>query len=445
MKTKLRKITKKALSMLLAFVIIFVNGSVGVKAETSTDEIYTGDYECDIQDGNVLKVYEDDVCIAEFTYENGYRTSKDGLSQSTFTYEDGYLISEIRDGVQILYSTEYNDGNGTTRYAGFIVDEIQYKYIWDEEGRIAEITDAIGNTIAKYTYDGLVVTGVLEFRDSEWCETADEDFVGNYNKIRGMGAYIDEETGWHYSNGLYDDVVNSRVVGLKTNDEFLTNVNPFKYSEMEGGIALLSSIDDDEAAEAWAAQLLNSSAYNSARDLNWYMNNTYTDVEILARTIYGENTSRRDDQSALAWIILNRYYAEFEPTLRDIVTAESQFTGINNTQARNAKSSTDLGWEYATYLACLLCTTTSESSWKAIVSKPKGISNQLYFRPASQLRNTNLFEDTSNGLVFKYSSTNIVSVYNACIAGKGTATSTSNLLNYCGSSTSGYNVYFYHH
>ncbi|MCM1128180.1 MAG: hypothetical protein NC251_13945 [Lachnoclostridium sp.] len=100
-------------------------------------------------------------------------------------------------------------------------------------------------------------------------------------------------------------------------------------------------------------------------------------------------------------------------------------------------------WRNAVYLACLILTNDSESCWNSISPKPNGITNQLYFRSADTLGTSDGIYEKQGKLYVNYG-TGDVAITNACIAGKGTATTVNALNNLCTGGQKGYNVFYYH-
>lgn len=135
-----------------------------------------------------------------------------------------------------------------------------------------------------------------------------------------------------------------------------------------------------QSVDSWAYALLhNSSTYGQAlTSSTWY--NSVSDVELLARIIYTENETNTVDQTAVAWVIINRrnYGNGFPSTYRGIVTQSGQFESLTSSRAKTAKSNTDNGWCHATWLACALLSTTSTSDYMSLFGKPYGIDNQLF-------------------------------------------------------------------
>ena len=149
-------------------------------------------------------------------------------------------------------------------------------------------------------------------------------------------------------------------------------------------ISLLEYSDDlDYSIYCWQQQLLDDEWFNSSAPYtsDWYQN--LSDVEILARVIYGEDTSVTRDQDAIAWVIRNRA-VEYGTSPRDVVLEQYQFSaaGVPNEPSYNTvkAQSGEVGWANAVYMACLLCTTLDEYDWNIINAKPSGMSYQKYYR-----------------------------------------------------------------
>lgn len=95
------------------------------------------------------------------------------------------------------------------------------------------------------------------------------------------------------------------------------------------------------------------------------------------------------------------------------------------------------------YLACLILTNDSEACWNVISAKPKGITNQVYFRSAKSLGNTSQIYQKGEQLYAHYAEGD-VAISNACIAGQGTSTTVKGLQSLCSDGADKYNVFFYH-
>lgn len=443
----MRKIKVLVAGFLLSFLVFaaFKEKTVLVLAdETQSDIIYDAGYDLVVEDGNIVEVSKDGTVIIKAEYEDGVRVLKKGQYSSQFTYEGICIVNEVRDGKSIEYLLEY-DENYNAKYSGFIYEENTYHYIWNE-GKIVAIKDESENEIARYDYDSLQVVGVLKLAGDEWQVNNDADFIGNFNKIRSYGAYYDDETGWYYSNGVYNDVCENKIVGLKDNNPHYTETNPFPETWNEG-IMLFGYEVDDYEAEMLAEELLSSSSFNAAKTDEYYSKTSKASTEeIIARLIYGENNTRTLDQRAIAWVLLNRYHynpALFGATLRDVAIKDGAFAGLKNPAAKQAQNPSDSKWSNAVYLACLICTNDTEACWNSISPKPTGITNQTYFRSADSLGESGgIFE--KNGVLYAYYKSGSVAIENVCIAGKGTATTIKGLEAYCTEGAGNYNVFFYH-
>ena len=425
-------------------VVVMVKGEEQF-AETKACEVYSAGYELLVEDNNIVEFRNDGDTLMIAEYQDGKRNYKNGWSESIFVYENDIMKSEIRDGKTITYYNELDFETNSCKYTGYEIENELFYYIYDDEDRIIGISDVNGIQIAKYIYDGLYVKDVLQNVGEKWTSSTDMLFCGNYNKIRSNGVYYDDETDLYYSNGVYDDLLNRRIVGLVNNDEYLLEKNPF-YEETtnEDDIMLLGYEDQDMEAEIWATELLSNSSFNAAKSSGYYSLSSTSTVEIVARLIYGENNKRTMDQRAISWVILNRYHGNgFGSSIRAIAANPAQFNGVNSSVGRRAQSSSDSYWRNAVYLACLMLTDSSESCWNVISPKPNGITNQLYFRSASSLGSTSQIFERGGVLYAHYSSGN-VAISEACIAGEGTATTIAGLKALCTDSLSNYNVFFSH-
>lgn len=442
----MKKIKVLVASFLLCF-LVFAENAVWISAdEVQQYGIFDAGYDLVIEDGNIVEVSKNGTIVVSAEYIDGLRVLKNGQYSAQFTYEDRYIVNEVRDGNSIEYFFEY-DENCDMRYSGFIFAGNTYNYIWDDEGKIVGISDESKNEMARYAYDNLAVVGVYELVGNEWKANGDENFIGNFNKIRSYGAYFDDETGWYYSNGVYNDVCENKIVGLKDNNPHYTETNPFPETANEG-IMLLGYEEDDYEAEMLADELLSNSNFNAAKTSGYYSNSSTSTEEIIARLIYGENNKRTLDQRAIAWVLLNRYHynpARFGYTFREIAADPNEFNGVNSALARQAQNPSDTKWSNAVYLACLICINDTEACWNSISPKPTGITNQTYFRSASSIGDrTQVYEE--NGVLYAYYADTGVSmaIENACIAGVGTATTEDGLKALCTEALKNYNVYFYH-
>ena len=211
---------------------------------------------------------------------------------------------------------------------------------------------------------------MLEYKDDEWKECTDSTFVGNFNKIRNICSYYDEESELYYENGVFYDVVTNKIV---------------QESKQENEIQLFTYGDDlDYSIACWQQSLLEDSNFNSGKEWSptWYEG--LSDVEIIARVIYGENTYVAVDQKAIAWVIRNRA-KKYGCAPVEVVLEDYQFSaaGVPNDpsyQTIKTQNSGDAGWAGAVYRACLICTTLDEYDWDILNEKPSGMSSQTCYR-----------------------------------------------------------------
>ncbi|WP_058300477.1 cell wall hydrolase [Gorillibacterium timonense] len=115
----------------------------------------------------------------------------------------------------------------------------------------------------------------------------------------------------------------------------------------------------------------------------WY--NSLSDVEVLTRLLYGENTVNVSDQNAVAWVVINRKSnGSFGgSTYRGVATSSGAFEpitgGSSGTTNARVPDKSSARWSNAVWNACTLLSTSSASDYASLVSKPAGISSQLYF------------------------------------------------------------------
>ena len=215
------------------------------------------------------------------------------------------------------------------------------------------------------------------------------------------------------------------------NDEVLTEKNPFINEKLR------SWQDSELAAEEWKSALLQNSSYGKSID---YSSNWYSDlstVELLARLIYGENfykSTYTSDQKAISRVVLNRTgYSRFGgETLKGVAIKSGQFATITGNEsdtyaARNPETIKNRDqWQNATFLACLLCTTTDEYEWNQIAPMPTGIDTQLYFVGFNYAYKYSLFR-SNNGELQYYMDGSWVNIYDVVVCGRGVLSSINEL------------------
>lgn len=406
---------KKCGVIFLSIMLIFISLNTNVFAEDTdynTDSVTNGQNETkyEFTDGKLTQVKDDNGFVVETNkYENGMRIYKNGDSQCKFVY-DSYknLLSEERDGVKIEYNYEYNKSGDYYTIIGFSLNGATYTFIRNDEKKIEGICDEDQNLLAKYKYNGNTVIEVLRFVDNNWVDCNDNDFIGNFNKIRNVFAYYDDETNLYYENGCFYDATTNKSV---------------RESNPDAGIATLSYEDDlDWEVHDWQQSLLNDDTFNAAcshSGYDWY--EYYDTVEVLARTIYGEQTHVIRDQDGIAWVIRNRAWWNHK-TVRDVITASNQFSALCSASSlcTQSQDSGDMGWCNAVYAACVLCTTLDEYDWEVLNEKPSGMGGQEMYRASW------CYQYFSDEDPMYYDGTAIEQVW---IAGYGSVDSTDELYN----------------
>lgn len=293
---------------------------------------------------------------------------------------------------------------------------------------IEGLQDSNKNQIVKYTYDQYgLLSGVFSYENGEWVENNFSDFIGNKNKMLSVGMYYDKNTECYYINQRYYNPVLNKYMDGTTNDDLFSNVNPCLQNNNSNTMPLASD-DSDWAALQWSEQLLGSSSYGLpiSYSSSWY--SSLSDVEVVARAIYCEGgTTYTDEDSAVAWVILNRINnSRFPNTSASVVKASGQFSSITggsgSTQDARVPSTNTSRWEHSTYLACLLLTTTSETEWRTIIGDK--LDGQLYFYAYTVAKNkydnkNSIFTGTTDDTL-KYNGTLITDVY---VQGYGNVTS----------------------
>ena len=376
------------------------------------------------------------MCLMPLTVHAQNIASGDISCSQIITAPKGYNDSNIS------YNYETTE-NGFEKIVGFQYLNEYYKFVFDDHGVIVGLKDSKDENVAGYLYDEY---GVLEqtysYENGIWMENDDPDFVGNYNKRLWLGRFYDVTTGYYYyDHGEYYDPVTERFIGRTSSDGLLTDYNPFVPTNTRS--ALTDIYEIEYYAEQWAESLLNSEGFG--RDIpytsGWYT--SVSDVELLARAIYGEaGNTYTLEENAVAHIILNRINSsEFPNTARGVITDVSSGTQFSTVRGNEGGSkpariifpdedaynydSSMVRWRHATFLACLMYTTHVESEWDQIVGNP--IWNQEFFYSFTSAKNAynagnSVF--TGSGDNMKYENTPIKDVY---VLGYGIVTSFSDL------------------
>lgn len=264
----------------------------------------------------------------------------------------------------------------------------------DVNGTVTKLFNEKGDCVAEYFYNNGIPTVVSEGNGGAY-----DLLIGEVNKVRLYSFYFDDETGYYYSYGRFYNA---------EQDVFVDKLSGSSIALMDCNVSWKRDTISDlgNYITNLANYYLNSNP-SYGKPINevagWY--EELSDIEILARLIYGENPFNRQDQKAVMWVLLNRYYVGYYgETLRNIATADSQFSTISGKgsyDARNPQIDTE-AWKWATWLACAIHTTTVENECNALVNKPEGIANQKNFRALTGF--IGKCEDSEEGIIYVYKS-----------------------------------------
>lgn len=390
----IKKLTLYAMAAVTLCVGFLSNLVITKAAETEetvniTEWLHTGEYsyvpvKCSVNGKEVTYTYD----------ENNVRTGKcvDG-TVTTYVYEeytenvDGYsmtgykLVSENMNGNSINYL--YN-GTDIDKMTGFTYEGEAYTYLYDTYGNIYGIAQD-GETVGTYIYDDNYVSYTIS--DSS------DNGIMDINPIRHDGMYLDNETGYYYARGKYNDLKNRELVNkeIDYNHDYM----------MTRSISLPEEVIDD--INYYIAYQKSKGGADIPYSANWYTKVNL--VDRIARTIYGEFSSdwsvssyERDtnklfqQRKAVAWVIANRCMSsDFPNTLQGVIQQTDQFAALTGDEsetfwAREPKELHD-AWsqasELAVYLFCALeLSYTGVTKTEILLSKmsrPTGIGNQRFF------------------------------------------------------------------
>lgn len=303
-----------------------------------------------------------------YQFQGNNRISKRvGESITEYVYDaQNRVLEETCDGDSVVYQYDENGSLVTVTYYNTV-----YYAETDENGTVTKLLNERNECVAEYFYMNGIPSVVSEGRGGAY-----DLLVGEANKVRLYSFYYDDETGYYYTYGRFYNAGTGAFVDKLSGDS-MTAVN-YNVAQKRDTVTNLGN-----QVTQWADYLLNGNAQYGApipTGSNWY--SSLSDVEVLARLIYGENPYNRQDQKAIMWILLNRYYAGYyASTLRGIATASGQFSSIcDGSKDARIPDTSSSAWKYATWLACAICTTTVESECILLVNKPEGITSQKNFR-----------------------------------------------------------------
>lgn len=263
----------------------------------------------------LMGITKDENTVAEYSYDvNNNRSSKyiDGKSTYFVYSEDARLLS-VSDGTNAaVYLYEYDEDLEKYFLLGFEYNGQQYEFVFND-GIIDSIAQE-NEIIAKYVYSDkgefLYTLSVTE--EGLWSENPDSDFVGNINKLRLNQSYYDDETGWYYNRRYYDAEEGRYVDGISY-DEAMVMLNAEGIEEAGNILSRVYSMG--------IYQSKNLSVQNRSV-------NEEDEIDVVARTIYGEAGTEKADWHAVAWVIYNRMKSSSfaGSTAYAIVTAQEQFS-----------------------------------------------------------------------------------------------------------------------
>jgi YD repeat-containing protein len=268
-----------------------------------------------------VAVKNDTIC---FEYDdNGYRTSKRTTQgNTTYVYNpDAQLVSEDRGDYLVNY---YYDVLGFI--TGCSINGSNYSYTLDDNRSVVSLLDSTGECVAKYTYAGSKVNVLGKNSQGRWVDKAkDNSFIGNINKITLYSMYFDSETGFFYNGLKYYDAEKNEYL---CDPSVSLIVTPMVSQQVAAQVA------------TWQQSLLSSSTFGQAINYtsSWYSN--LSDVELLTRLFYGENTQNSYDQNGVTWVVINRKINNYGGgTFRGVATQSGQFEPItgNSSGTTNAR------------------------------------------------------------------------------------------------------------
>lgn len=348
-------------------------------------------------------------------------------------------VSAEETTISYCYET---DEYGRDKAVGFIYDGKNYKYQYDERDIITYILDANDDFVCHYECDDYgTVTAVYEFTDMGWKVNSCNTFIGNINKIRWLGfEWFDESDSYLIGDRFYNILSRTYNDGVD-NSSYFVEQNPFVSND--DGIMVADAYYNDMEAQEWADTLLADSSYGIpySYSSNWY--GTMSTVELLARCIYCEGgTEYTTEGNTVARVILNRVnHSDFPSDPRSVITAGGQFAAVTGGSAtsENARepATTTARWRNATYLACLMLTTTDANEWDILVGN--SLKGQLHFYSYTIAKNKgDVFSGTSSESLY-YGTKHIKDVY---VLGYGTVTSFTTLFNNYNPKAYSRNIYY---
>ena len=315
-----------------------------------------------------------------FTYDNNCNrlTKSSDKGTTYYTYDENNKLIEEKNSTRTIKYIIDEDEN----LYGFEVDGNKYSYIFDSSNdNVIAIKDKTGKIVAKYEYDEKNNTKILgEDEKGEWIDKSeDNSFIGSINPYRFAGFYFDKESGYYYYGGCYYNAETGNY--YLDNKSISSKISNKPSSKLSVKSAAVTKKDIDTQANNLIKNKKVGKAINNTSS-TWYSG--LSDIDLLARLIYAENTSNLVDQKAVSWVIINRYNANKTylggKNLRSIATKKGQFSSIGGAP-KNARcpNTSSKGWSNAVWLACAMSKTQNRTTYASLTPKPKGIDKQCYF------------------------------------------------------------------
>ena len=190
--------------------IIESDGNVNISEWKQVGDYHWIPVKCFVEGKDISYTYDENdmrsaKCVngekTTYVYEK-YVISKDGCD-----YINYKLVSETNGDKDIRYIYDDTD---VGKMKGFIYEGAEYTYLYDENGNIFGIAQG-EETIGTYSYDeNYVSTTNYDLSDNG---------IMSINHIRFDGFYLDDETGYYYAGGKYNDLKNGRLVNKKIETE----------------------------------------------------------------------------------------------------------------------------------------------------------------------------------------------------------------------------------
>lgn len=291
---------------------------------------------------------------------------------------------ENRNGVEIYYTYSLAESisNFIQPYS-FEIDGVKYFYEFDGGITVTGLKNEANELVFRYEYEKGLVSKIFQKNcEGTWEDVTNDKYTaGHINRLRYCGYYFDEETQWYYCGRLYDPTSESFVdYGL---------VSPIASAYAVSGDVPAAVFNQ---AFIFYENCMSNTSFG--RPIESYSSTWFSglsEIEVLARTIYGENTysDRHNDRQAVGWIIVNRYNNErFEDTIGGVCTEAAQFESVTGNEARTANarcpSTTSAAWSEAVSIASNIMACKSYGSnftayLEGLMPRPDGITDQLFF------------------------------------------------------------------